>query len=127
MQLFLHGVHTLLSSVVLFYPSCCLPLNLSSAVMLLAVKGSQAGLAYSSTGHTNALTLCMLHFLAFHLWSYVASEEAQGLVGFVADPSDMNVPSEVRGDLNSEVFCHGFCAQCDCGAGTLMGKLYDIR
>ena len=55
MQLFLHGVHTWLSSVVLFYPSCCLPPNLSSAIMLLAVKGSQAGLAYSGTGHTNAL------------------------------------------------------------------------
>jgi len=38
-------------------------------------------------------------------------EKAQGLVGFVADISDMSVPSEARDDLNSKEFCLRFCAK----------------
>lgn len=41
----------------------------------------------------------------------VSSEEAQGLVGFIADMSDLGIPTEVSGDLDSQVFCLRFCTQ----------------
>ena len=78
--------------------------------MLLAVKGSHTGLAYSSTG------LILEHALYAAFLSLtgdldVAPEEAQGLWGFVADIGDMGVPTEVSSDLNSNIFCLWFCAK----------------
>ena len=51
--------------------------------------------------------LCMLRFVfVLFLKSIVcsfdvSSEEAQGLVGFNADISDLGIPTEVSGDLDS--------------------------
>ena len=84
----------------------------SGALILLHVKGPQTGLAYSSTGRTNAFECCIFQPLIYGLDGLdVAPEEAQGLVGFVADINCVNVPSGVRGDINSKVFCLRFCAQ----------------
>ena len=81
----------------------------SGALILLHVKRPQTGLAYSSTGRTNAFECCIFQPLIYGL--DVAPEEAQGLVGFVADISCVNVPYGIRGDINSKVFCLCFCAQ----------------
>lgn len=76
--------------------------------MVLAVKRSHIGLAYSSTGRTGRLVCCIFQP---HVGGLdVEPEEAQGLVGFAADISDMGVPTEARGDLNTKVFCLLFCA-----------------
>ena len=62
--------------------------------------------------------LCMLRFVfvlffkSFVCSFDVSSEEAQGLVGFNADISDLGIPTEVSGDLDSEaVFCLRSCTQ----------------
>ena len=53
-------------------------------------------------------------FFSVSFWGLdIASDEDQGLVGFVADISDMimSVPKEVEGDLTPKFFYLCFCAK----------------
>ena len=74
-----------------------------------STKRSHIGLAYSSTGRTGRLVCCIFQPHVGDLDG--ATDEAQGLVGFAADISDMGVPTEARGDRNTNVFCLRFCAK----------------
>ena len=125
MQLFSHGVHTRWSSVVLFHPSCCPPLNLFQCLDIVGCEGipNRAGILYYRS--YECFVCCIFQPLIGDL--NVAPEEAQGLVGFVADISDVSVPSQVRGDLNSQGILPPFlCSECDRGAGTMIREPYDV-
>lgn len=70
MQLFLHGVHTRWSSVVLFYSSCRPSMIFFSPVpwcFWLYVKGSHTGLAHNTAYVVQML--CIFHFSASPWWS----------------------------------------------------------
>ena len=95
----------------MFHLSCCLPLNLFQCLDVVGCERIPywAGILQHRSYFGACLVCCISQFLIGDL--DFAPEEAQGLFGFVADISDMGVPTEVNSDLNSNIFCLWFCAK----------------
>ena len=100
MQLFSQCPHSLI---------CCstvLSLNLFQWFDVAGCEGIPDRADILQHGSDACLVCCIFQPLVGGL--DVASEEAQGLVGFVADISDVGVSKEVRGDLNSKAHTHTY-------------------
>ena len=96
-------------AVVLFYPSYCLPLNFFQCLDVVVSEWipDRAGILKH---RSHDYFVCRV-FKSFICSFDVSSEEAQGLVGFIADIVDVGIPTEVCGDLDSRVFCLRFCTR----------------
>lgn len=69
------------------------------------------GLAYSSTGFTNALHAEFLSLSLVVFMLHLRKPRVLFIVSLAADIDDIGVPTDFKGDLNSKVFCPHFCAK----------------